>query len=89
MKCECYADVTGCDRGKFLTKSLETNACKRYGIFKAGIRACWAEAVRQLQNLLISDFSVKGCTSLKKLLREYPGKMGRNWVVLRYFYPSD
>ncbi|MHC5747532.1 MAG: hypothetical protein ACYTXT_37785 [Nostoc sp.] len=36
MKCECYADVTGCDRGKFLTKSLETNACERYGIFKAG-----------------------------------------------------
>lgn len=53
------------------------------------IRACSALAVRQLQNLLISDFSVKVCASLNKLLREYPGKMGRNWVVLRYFYPSD
>ncbi|WP_256091405.1 hypothetical protein [Nostoc sp. KVJ20] len=38
MKCECYADVTGGDRGKFLTKSLETNACERYGIFKAGYK---------------------------------------------------
>jgi hypothetical protein len=37
----------------------------------------------------LNDFSVKVCTILKKLLREYPVKTGRNWVVLRYFYPSD
>ncbi|MBD2249017.1 hypothetical protein [Nostoc sp. FACHB-888] len=56
---------------------------------KQVIRACLAEAVRQLQNLKTSGFSGKLCVSIKKLLREYPDEMGKNWVVLRYFYPSD